>query len=76
MNTTQRDNTTRPRKLTVKFMPGTSATWPCVAVIELDNQLPIVEIGKTWADAEAEAIARAKAQFNAGPPPPEKEVIL
>lgn len=64
-------------KLTIKFTHGDLPQWPCVAIVRSeDGKLHFAASAETWAEAEAEALEKAKAQLNAGPPPTTKEIEI
>ena len=64
-------------KITIRFQHSDLPSWPCCAIVDAEDRKSFCcATGKTWAEAETEAIAKAKAQLDAGPPPPNKEILI
>lgn len=64
-------------KITIRFQHSDSKLYPCAAIVDTETRKDFCcSLSETWAEAEAEAIQKAKAQLDAGEPPQEKVIDL
>lgn len=66
----------QPMKIKIRFRYNDSAQYPCAAIADITDTQSVCAVCKTWAEAEAEVIEKAKAALSAGPVPEEKEVEM
>jgi hypothetical protein len=63
-------------KCKIQFKTTLVREWPCQAIITKPDETVVIGIGKTWAEAEVEAIEIFKTMGHLPPPPPEKEIEI
>lgn len=62
-------------KITITFKHNDSANYPVAAITEVNGE-KLCALGKTWEEAEAELIAKAKAFIGVLPLPEPKEIEI
>lgn len=63
-------------KYKIRFKQNDSVAYPCAALLDINDSFTVCAVGKTWEEARAEVIGKARAAITAGTPPEPEEVEL